>query len=63
MKVIWAPRSTYMSGRMAAIMPMPMKESEPTTRKTSGVSGSACVRSSPKKSTRTTSMTAVCTRP
>jgi hypothetical protein len=62
--VICAPRSTYSSGRMAAIIPMPTKLNEPSATNTAAVgmfmlAGSSCG----KNSTITASTTSVCTRP
>jgi len=50
--VIWAPRSTYSSGRMAAMIPIPTTEKEPANITTDAVTKFACERSSSKKRVR-----------
>ena len=52
--VIWAPRSTYSSGRMAAIIPMPTKLNEPRRTNTRAVGTLSTWRSSCRKNTSIT---------
>ena len=62
--VICAPRSTYSSGRIAAIMPMPTKLNEPSSMNTAAVAKFVPAEvSCRKKSTSTTRIAAVWTRP